>query len=83
MALGFDKKTREADPKGCSGMMMNVNSFLASGRQILEHTNNGRYKEDAARTGAFKMMRPTIENDANSLRQDFNNLISDLNTGRC
>ncbi|HAP26868.1 MAG TPA: hypothetical protein DCR74_14880 [Achromobacter sp.] len=83
MALGFDKKTREADPKGCSGMMMNVNSFLASGRKILEHTDNGRYKEDAARTGAFKMMRPTIENDANSLRQDFNNLISDLNVGRC
>jgi hypothetical protein len=83
MALGFDKKTREADAKGCSGMMMNVNGFLASGRKILEHTNNGRYKEDAARTGAFKMMRPTIEDDANSLRQNFNNLISDLNIGRC
>lgn len=83
MALGFDKKTREADPKGCSGMMMNVNGFLASGRKILEHTDNGRYKEDAARTGAFKMMRPTIENDANDLRQNFNNLISDLNVGRC
>jgi len=83
MALGFDKKTREADAKGCTGMMMNVNGFLASGRKILEHTNNGRYKEDAARTGAFKMMRPTIEDDGNSLRQNFNNLISDLNVGRC
>ncbi|CAB3928038.1 DUF3829 domain-containing protein [Achromobacter anxifer] len=83
MALGFDKKTREADPKGCSSLMMNVNSFLASGRKILENTDNGRYKEDAARTGAFKMMRPTIETDGNSLRQDFNNMISSLNLGRC
>ncbi|MGS1009645.1 DUF3829 domain-containing protein [Achromobacter anxifer] len=83
MALGFDKKTREADPKGCSSMMMNVNSFLASGRKILENTNSGRYKEEAARTGAFKMIRTTIEMDAGSLRQNFNNMISTLNVGRC
>ena len=63
--------------------MMQVNSFLASGRKVLENTNNGRYKEDAERTGAFKMMRPTIVEDAHSLRQDFNNLISNLNVGRC
>ncbi|MCY1516712.1 hypothetical protein D9M68_513600 [compost metagenome] len=83
MALGFDKKTREADPKGCASTMMQVNSFLGAGRKVLEHTNNGRYKEDAARTGAFKAMRPTIVDDAYSLRQDFNNLISNLNIGRC
>ncbi|MCY1385139.1 hypothetical protein D9M69_734830 [compost metagenome] len=62
---------------------MQVNSFLGAGRKVLEHTNNGRYKEDAARTGAFKAMRPTIVDDAYSLRQDFNNLISNLNIGRC
>ena len=83
MALGFDKKTREADPKGCNSTMMQVNSFLATSRKVLEHTDSGRYKEDAARTGAFKLMQPTIVDDAYSLRQDFNNLISNLNIGRC
>lgn len=83
MALGFDKKTREADPKGCSSTMMNANAFLATGRKVLEHTDSGRYKEDAQRTGAFKMIRPTIVDDAYSLRQNFNNLISSLNVGRC
>ena len=83
MALGFDKKTREADPKGCASTMMQANAFLAAGRKVLEHTESGRYKEDAARTGAFKMMRPTIVDDAYSLRQTFNNLINNLNVSRC
>jgi hypothetical protein len=83
MALGFDKKTREADPKGCASTMMQANGFLAAGRKVLENTESGRYKEDAARTGAFKMLRPTIVDDAYSLRQKFNNLINNLNVSRC
>lgn len=83
MALGFDKKTREADPKGCASTMMQANAFLAAGRKVLENTESGRYKEDAARTGAFKMLRPTIVDDAYSLRQKFNNLINNLNVSRC
>ncbi|MNG40297.1 hypothetical protein D3C84_1288220 [compost metagenome] len=50
---------------------------------MLENTESGRYKEDAARTGAFKMLRPTIVDDAYSLRQKFNNLINNLNVSRC
>lgn len=83
MTLGFDKKTREADPKGCSSTMMHANSFLAAGRKVVEHEESGRYTEDAKRTGAFKMIRPTIVDDAYGLRQNFNNLISNLNTSRC
>ncbi|MNJ76027.1 hypothetical protein D3C77_732250 [compost metagenome] len=63
--------------------MMQANGFLAAGRKVLENTESGRYKEDAARTGAFKMMRPTIVDDAYSLRQTFNNLINNLNVSRC
>lgn len=33
MALGFDKKTREANPKGCASTMMQANAFLAAGRR--------------------------------------------------
>ncbi len=83
MTLGFDKKTREADPKGCASTMMQANAFLAAGRKVLENTDSGRYKQDAERTGAFKMMRPTIVDDAYSLRQTFNNLINNLNVNRC
>jgi len=83
MALGFDKKTREADPKGCASTMMKVNSLLAAGRKVLENTDSGRYKQDAERTGAFKSLRPTIVDDAYSLRQNFNNLINNLNVSRC
>ena len=83
MALGFDKKTREADPKGCASTMMKANSLLAAGRKVLENTDSGRYKQDAERTGAFKSLRPTIVDDAYSLRQNFNNLINNLNVSRC
>lgn len=83
MTLGFDKKTREADPKGCASTMMQANAFLAAGRKVLENTDSGRYQQDAERTGAFKMMRPTIVDDAYSLRQTFNNLINNLNVNRC
>ncbi|OZI32984.1 hypothetical protein CEG14_19160 [Bordetella genomosp. 1] len=83
MALGYDAKMRESNPKGCPSLMLQVNSYLSTGRTAIEHTTSGRYAEDAKRTGAFKMIRPTIDMDSSSLRQNYNNMISRLNMNQC
>ncbi len=47
---------------------------------MLEHTESGRYKEDAAR--APDDAPPITVDDAYSLRQTFNNLINNLERRR-
>lgn len=83
MAVSYDGKMREANKKGCSSLMLHVNSFLATGRSIIEYTSNGRYAEDAKRPPQFQLMQSQQERDANQLRQNFNNVVNALNIGTC
>ena len=78
MAEGWNKKMTEANPKGCSSMMLSINSFLSSGRQAIKHAADGNYKP---RSG-MQLMNP-VSMDAQSFTQEFNNLINALNMQRC
>ncbi len=80
MATGYDAKVREKNNAGCSSLMLNVNAYLSTGRQIILRTENGRYQED--KKAKFQMMSAERQ-DASSLLQDYNNVISTINMNRC
>lgn len=80
MATGYDAKVREKNKTGCSSMMLNVNAYLSTGRQIILRTENGRYQED--KKARFQMMSAESQ-DASSLLQDYNNVISTINMNGC
>jgi len=81
MATGYDAKVREANNAGCSSMMLNINAYLATGRQIILRTENGRYEEDK-KNSQFQMMSAERQ-DATQLLQDYNNVINTINFNKC
>jgi len=80
MATGYDAKVREKNNAGCSSMMLNVNAYLATGRQIILRTENGRYQED--KKAQFQMMSAERQ-DATQLLQDYNDVINAINFNKC
>ena len=80
MATGYDAKVREANNAGCPSMMLNFNAYLATGRQIILRTENGRYQED--KKAQFQMMSAERQ-DAQQFLQDYNNVINAINFNKC
>lgn len=81
MATSYEAKMREKNNASCSSMMLDVNAYLATGRQIILRTENGRYKNDK-KNSKFQMMSAE-QNDARDLLQNFNNVINAINSNRC
>jgi hypothetical protein len=83
MATGYDDKIREQSNEGCSPIMSKANAYLSSGRQIISRTEDGSYEKDRQQRSQFQMMQSREKQDANSLLQDYNNMISRLNMNQC
>jgi len=83
MATAYDAKMRESNKVGCSSLLFTANTYLSTGRDVIERTENGSYAEDAKRPKQFQLMQSRQTNDANSLLQHYNDMISALNMGKC
>lgn len=83
MATGYDDKIREQNNEGCSAIMSKANAYLSTGRQIVNRTEEGSYEKDKQQRSQFQMMQSREQEDANSLLQDYNNMISRLNMNQC
>lgn len=83
MATGYDNKIREQSNEGCSAIMSKANAYLSTGRQIISRTEDGSYEKDKQQRSQFQMMQSREQQDANSLLQDYNNMISRLNMNQC
>ncbi|QNQ20416.1 YiiG family protein [Kosakonia sp. SMBL-WEM22] len=79
----YDAKMRESNKKGCSSLIFTANSYLSTGRDVIEHTDSGIYEQEAKRSQQFQMMQSTQENDVRSLMQNYNNVINAINIGTC
>lgn len=76
MADGWNKKMSETHAKGCTNLVMQVNSLLSSGRDAIAHAARGDYKRKTA------YMTPTYF-DEQAVSQGFNNVINSLNQQQC
>ncbi len=63
--------------------MSKANAYLSTGRQIVNRTEEGSYEKDKQQRSQFQMMQSREQEDANSLLQDYNNMISRLNMNQC
>lgn len=83
MATSYDAKMRESNKTGCSNILFNANAYLAKGRDIIERTENDEYEKEAKQPKQFQLMQPQQTQDAQSLLQNYNNMVSTLNTNQC
>lgn len=83
MAAAYDAKMRESNKTGCSNLLFTANAYLSTGRDVIERTENGSYEQDAKQPKQFQLMQSHQTQDANSLLQNYNNMISALNMGKC
>lgn len=79
-ADGLDKKSREKTSSGCAATMKAINDFLALGRTVIQHAENGDYvPNDSA---AWNVNNP-VQYDAGTLQLRFNAMIGIFNYPRC
>ncbi len=83
MATGYDNKMREQNKTGCAAVMSRANAYLSSGRQIIQRTEDGSYQKDKQQSSQFQLMESQERQDANSLLQNYNNIVSQLNMNQC
>ncbi|WP_436874375.1 DUF3829 domain-containing protein [Kosakonia sacchari] len=83
MATAYDAKVRESNKTGCSSLLSKANDYLSTGRDIIERTENGEYEKDAKQSTQFQLMQSQQTQDAQSLLQNYNNMVSALNTNQC
>lgn len=83
MVTAYDGKVRERNKTGCSSLKMTANSYLSTGREIIESTEEGTYEKEAKKPKQFRLMEPQQKRDASSLLQHYNNMINELNVNRC
>lgn len=83
MGTQFENKIRETNKNGCPGFMLYVNAYLATGRNIIQRTEDGTYAKDRKTGTPFQMMKPQEVQDAEKLMQDYNNVISNINIKQC
>lgn len=83
MATRYEAKVREKNQTGCPSLMLYVNAYLATGRDIIQRTDNGTYEKERKRPPQFQLMQSQERQDATSLFQNYNNVISALNQGQC
>jgi hypothetical protein len=83
MASGYDRKVRDQNSTGCPAIMSNANAYLSVGRQIIHRTEDGSYEKDKQQGSQFQLMQSREQQDASSLLQNYNNMISQLNMNQC
>ena len=83
MASGYDRKVRDQNSTGCLAIMSNANAYLSVGRQIIHRTEDGSYEKDKQQGSQFQLMQSREQQDASSLLQNYNNMISQLNMNQC
>ncbi|AYD00310.1 YiiG family protein [Neorhizobium sp. NCHU2750] len=83
MATGYDNKMREKNKTGCSAIMFEANAYLSTGRQIIQRTEDGSYEKDKQHGSQFQLMQSREREDAKSLMQNYNDMISKLNENQC
>lgn len=83
MGTKFENKVRETNKAGCPGFMLHVNAYLAAGRNIIQRTEDGTYAKDSKNGSSFMLMKPQQAQDAETLLQDYNNVISNINIKQC
>lgn len=83
MATSYEAKVREQNKAGCPSLMLDINAYLSKGREIIQRTENGTYDKDAKRPAQFRLMQSGESRDAASLLQNYNNVISALNSDKC
>ncbi|MDH2913167.1 YiiG family protein [Kosakonia cowanii] len=84
MMTSYDTKMRERNKVGCSNMIFKANAYLSTGRDVIKHTEEGRYEEEAKRAHPFGMStNNSINNDTRDLMQNFNNMINTMNLNQC
>lgn len=83
MATGYDNKMRDKNKTGCSAIMFEANAYLATGRQIMQRSEDGSYEKDKQHRSQFQLMQSREREDAKSLLQNYNNMISKPNENQC
>lgn len=83
MLTAYDAKMREHNKVGCSNLLFTANAYLSKGRDAIERTENGEYEKEAKEPKQFRLMESQQTQDAKSLLQNYNNMISAINMGKC
>ena len=80
MADGLDKKSKEKTPSGCPATMKTINDFLALGRTVVQHAEDGDYVPNGS--ASWNLNNP-IQYDQGTFQLRFNAMIGIFNYPRC
>lgn len=83
MGTKFENKIRETNKDGCPGFMLHVNAYLAAGRNIIQRTEDGTYAKESKNNSSFMLMKPQQTQDGETLLQNYNDVISNINIKQC
>lgn len=81
MATGWEKKVKETTPNGCSSMMSAINDFLALGRTVIQHAEDGDYVPKG--NSAMWNLNNPVRYDQGTFQLRFNAMIGIFNHPRC
>lgn len=80
MIENWDKKMRASNPAGCSAMLQ-INDFLARGRNAIRNAKKGDYAPHGD-PRLWKLFNP-VQSDASQFKHGFKNMIESINQNGC